>query len=554
MNALTYLLQVNLYLLLFYLFYLVLLHNDTFFRLNRFYLVGSGILSLFIPLLRADWIKELFVTEQVQQLAQIINTSVPQTNNITFTVIKAEEQPLLTATEWFWLIYGIVTLAFLINFLRKLYVLNKVLKKENKGHAFSFFNKISIDSELEGQETIMKHELVHAKQWHSADVIFFELFTAMNWFNPISYLYKNAIKNIHEFIADETAASTLESKSAYALLLVSNVFDTQPQQLTNSFYNQSLLKRRIIMLHKTKSRKTAILKYGLSVPLFAGMVIFSSATGAEAKIAEKFSTGLVPVIEGLKKVRLNTDEGLLKSAGEIVKTAGNIKKPFLVPKSEGIEPDQRIPQKTKAQIEKSNSSNIKSTPAEKLQKYLSDFFNDREQETKVGMTWFSFDVDEQKHADNFKIISSAGFAWEKELLQYLGTFKDTVGLTKGTYSFYQGFDPDEEKTIQSFKDKPTFAFGSSSRVIFNYITADETKKEAGKIVNYIKVDYLQDPVILVDGKEAAYTLTDSGFKLEEKIHPKKANIKIFKGQKAVEQYNESARKGLIVIKTEEGTQ
>lgn len=273
MNALTYLLQVNLYLLLFYLFYLVLLRHETFFRLNRFYLVGSGILALFIPLLRADWIKELFVTEQVKQLAQIVNTSIPQTDNITFTVIKAQEQPLFTSTEWFWLVYGIVTLVFLVNFLRKLYLLNKILKKGNKGQAFSFFNKIFVDNELEGQETIMKHELVHAKQWHSADVIFFELFTAMNWFNPVVYLYKNAIKNIHEFIADETAASTLENKSAYALLLVSNVFDTQPEQLTNSFYNQSLLKRRIIMLHKTKSRKVAILKYGLSVPLFAGMAL-----------------------------------------------------------------------------------------------------------------------------------------------------------------------------------------------------------------------------------------------------------------------------------------
>ncbi|WP_449435344.1 M56 family metallopeptidase [Pedobacter steynii] len=296
MNALTYLLQVNIYLFIFYLFYLILLRNETFFKMNRFYLVGSGMLALFIPLLRADWIKELFVTEQVQHLAQIVNTSVLQTDNITFTVIKAEEQPLFSPTEWFWLIYGIVTLIFLFNFLRRLYLLNKVLKKENKGQAFSFFNTISIDGELEGLETIMKHELVHAKQWHSADVIFFELFTAMNWFNPVVYGYKNAIKNIHEFIADETAASTLENKSAYALLLVSNVFNTQPQQLTNSFYNQSLLKRRIIMLHKTKSRKTAILKYGLSAPLFAGMVIFSSATGAEGKIITRITEKVAPFI------------------------------------------------------------------------------------------------------------------------------------------------------------------------------------------------------------------------------------------------------------------
>jgi hypothetical protein len=544
MNALIYLLQVNLYLLLFYLFYLAMLRNETFFKMNRFYLVGSALLSLCIPVIKTDWIKDLFITEKVQELTQSVTYTViaPRIEQLNIPSEIVQNQPWLTPVEWLWLIYVMVSLAFVFNFLGKLYGVSRILKTSFKGQAFSFFNKIAVDENMEGKETIVKHELVHARQWHSADVVFFEIFLAMNWFNPIAYLYRNAIKNIHEFIADDSAASTLEDRSAYALLLVSNVFNTQPQQLTNNFFNQSLLKRRIIMLHKTKSRQVAILKYGLSVPLFAGMLIFSSATGADAKIAEKISTGISPAIEGLKKTQLETDEKLLKQ-------------PALAKKSPAAKPDRLTPQITEAKAEKVKLPNDKSTPAGKLQEYIFSFFKDKPADTKLGRAWFSFDVDEQKHTGNFKIISSAGFSWEKELLQYLETFKDTVGLTKGTYSFYHGYDLDDEKTPLILKDKPKFAFGNSTTSIFHYITRDETKEEAGKIVNYVRVDYLKEPIILVDGKVAGYTITEMGFKLTETIYPKKAKITIFKGNKAVEQHNESARdKGLIVIKTGEGAE
>jgi hypothetical protein len=73
MNALMYLLQVNLYLLLFYSLYFVLLRNETFFKMNRFYLVGSALLSLAIPLVKLQWVKELFLGEQVFQVTQKIS-------------------------------------------------------------------------------------------------------------------------------------------------------------------------------------------------------------------------------------------------------------------------------------------------------------------------------------------------------------------------------------------------------------------------------------------------------------------------------------------------
>ncbi len=51
MNWWHYLILANLYLAMFYGFYLLLLRKETYFMLNRVYLVSAAILSFFIPLI-----------------------------------------------------------------------------------------------------------------------------------------------------------------------------------------------------------------------------------------------------------------------------------------------------------------------------------------------------------------------------------------------------------------------------------------------------------------------------------------------------------------------
>lgn len=287
MNALSYLIQVNIYLLLFYGLYYLMLRNETFFKMNRLYLVGSTLIAIAIPLLKAQWIKDFFVNKQIYEATQKVNTSLnevviyaPSPSGVIYLQPSNEISNALNlnTSDIFWIAYASVTTILLLNFFWKLYLIKRAIDKGSKSQAFSFFNKVIVDNQLKGNNTILDHEMVHVKQWHSLDVIYFELLTAFNWFNPIAFAYKKAIKNIHEFIADETAAGKLNDKTEYALLLVSNVFGTQTQELANSFYSDSMLKRRLIMLNKSKSRKIAILKYGFSVPLFAIMIIFSSAT------------------------------------------------------------------------------------------------------------------------------------------------------------------------------------------------------------------------------------------------------------------------------------
>ena len=125
---------------------------------------------------------------------------------------------------------------------------------------------------------IIVHEEVHARQWHSADVLLVELVMIINWFNPVVYFYRRAIKHIHEYIADQQALKTGADKKEYALLLLSQTFNTTAHQLVNPFYNHSLLKKRIMMIQKNRSQRIVLIKYVLSAPLFGLMLILSSAT------------------------------------------------------------------------------------------------------------------------------------------------------------------------------------------------------------------------------------------------------------------------------------
>src|SRR5699024_10687243 len=58
--------------------------------------------------------------------------------------------------------------------------------------------------------------------------------------------------------------------------LLSQVFRTSDVSFTNTFYKQSLIKKRIIMLQKTKSSRKSKFKYLLIIPLIACMLIFVS--------------------------------------------------------------------------------------------------------------------------------------------------------------------------------------------------------------------------------------------------------------------------------------
>ncbi|GAA4926345.1 TonB family protein [Mucilaginibacter defluvii] len=292
-----YLILANLYLGLFYGFYALLLRKETFFQLNRIYLVASATLSFLLPLIQANWVQNLFITQQVKTViynAPVIALQYTGTENDIVSIGHIIAYAYLAGL-----------LAFAIRFTWQLASLQRLIGKHTAG-AYSFFNKIRVSGELSEHDVVSAHEHVHARQWHSADVMLIELISIINWFNPVVYLYRKAVKHIHEFIADRQVIDAGADRAGYAMLLLNQTFNAPVHSLVNPFFNHSLLKQRIMMLQKNRSQRVKLLKYGLSAPLFVLMLILSSATINDNKT--------------VKAINKTAEKVLGKSVAEVVPT------------------------------------------------------------------------------------------------------------------------------------------------------------------------------------------------------------------------------------------
>ncbi|MBA4848857.1 M56 family metallopeptidase [Emticicia sp. BO119] len=273
MDFLFYLVQVNLYLILFYSFYRLVLFGETFHHLNRAYLIVSALLSFGIPLWYSEYVQSWFITKEINEVFYTLYDPsmilIRPTKGVSFTWANILEGLYIVGISIF-------TIRLVITLLQLIVVLKN--KDFEKFTAFSFFGYSFVDETLKKRDTILAHEHVHIQQLHSADVMIFEVIAILNWFNPVVYQYKKDIKHIHEFIADDIAAQNESSKADYAMLLFTQEFGLQPDQLTNRFFTHSTLKRRIQMLSKPRSRNIMLMKYGLAVPLFVLMLVLSSAT------------------------------------------------------------------------------------------------------------------------------------------------------------------------------------------------------------------------------------------------------------------------------------
>ncbi|WP_426669377.1 TonB family protein [Mucilaginibacter sp. McL0603] len=294
MNWLYYLAEANIYLGVFYLAYCLFLNRDTHYQLNRAYLIFSCIVSFILPVLQIGVLRPVKPAEHVNTInyarpvqAVKIITQEPQT--ITSTTAPVIEHHF-TLQDGLWYVYLIGAAVFLFMLFIKLYTLFKLTRnvqsvKEGKHRviyltgtdaAFSFFNYLFIGTNATGANTIIRHELVHIRQKHSADIIFLELLKIMNWFNPFVYLLQNSLKAVHEYIADEQTAAYETDALTYSSFLVSNTYGTGGSSITHSFFNYNLLKKRIIMLNQKRSGNLARLKYLVAIPICVALLCAST--------------------------------------------------------------------------------------------------------------------------------------------------------------------------------------------------------------------------------------------------------------------------------------
>jgi TonB family protein len=280
----TYLLESLAFQLVFLLAYDLFLKKETFFQWNRVYLLGTFALSVILP-----WVKIEALTTPMPQGLETTTVFLTQLDGVVLGPGVAEAS-LLERISWPYLVLGLGSLLATVWFAYKLVQIKRLRNKSAVEHyqeftkvtvpqstsAFSFFRDIFMGEEIQKdkEDNILAHELVHVKQWHSLDLLFFELARIVFWFNPLVYIYQHRVAELHEFIADERAVK--HNKAAHFEMLLSQAFHTQNISFVNQFFNRSLIKKRIVMLQKKKSKAVWQLKYVLLFPLVLGMLVYTS--------------------------------------------------------------------------------------------------------------------------------------------------------------------------------------------------------------------------------------------------------------------------------------
>lgn len=309
---LTYLLKVNLALILFYAFYRLFCTRDTFFRWRRFTQLAFWLIAWIYPLMNLqNWISEQAPMQEAVSYTQNIYaeafTVAPGSPSTTFSVFS---------TEMLLLIYlaGVAILGarFLIQ-LGIIYRLSRqsrkirvngtpvrLLKKDSG--PFSFFRWIfihpgTLENSLETEE-ILAHELTHVREWHSVDVLLSELNCIICWMNPFSWLLKREVRNNLEYLADHHVVATGHDTKTYQYHLLGLTHHKAAATLYNHF-NVLPIKKRITMMNKKRTKEIGRTKYLLFLPLAAMLMILSnieavarSTQHAYSKITETLSTAI----------------------------------------------------------------------------------------------------------------------------------------------------------------------------------------------------------------------------------------------------------------------
>jgi BlaR1 peptidase M56/Gram-negative bacterial TonB protein C-terminal len=289
-----YILQTIAFQLFFLIIYDLFLKKETFFNWNRAYLLVTALLSIVLPFIKVEQFKNVVPQQFIIRLPEVIIGNLTQTesslaieNNIESTSGFVFSWELFfglgIAIAFTVFMYKLLKIAFLIYKNPKYWQNNlRIVKLINSNAAFSFFHYVFLGEYInkEDQDAIINHESIHVRQKHTVDLLVFEIFRIVFWFNPLVYMYQNRVRILHEYIADAKAVKTLD-KSSYYENLLSQVFETKNVSFINTFYKQSLIKKRIIMLSKSKSKQIFKLKYVLFVPMVVAMLLYTSSNAQE---------------------------------------------------------------------------------------------------------------------------------------------------------------------------------------------------------------------------------------------------------------------------------
>ena len=175
-------------------------------------------------------------------------------------------------------------------------------------YSFLHYIIISVSDYERLRKPILAHEQAHIRLGHSWDLLLLEVVKAVQWFNPFVYLLGRDLKAVHEYEADNAVLNQGIDAKTYQLLLVTKAVGNRLQTLGNNLSHHSL-KKRIKMMHKTKSNRWMMTKAVVLPALMAlAVVAFAKPKVEEIPATEEITEPIVE--ESTTPPEVNTEVSL----------------------------------------------------------------------------------------------------------------------------------------------------------------------------------------------------------------------------------------------------
>jgi N-acetylmuramoyl-L-alanine amidase len=269
-----YLIKVCISITIIFLLYRLLFCRSTFFKLNRFYLLAGIIISFSIPWLNSP------IKVKTSDDGLTLHTVTPgffqDHGQALFSELSASKSinfDLMLKIVYF-SVFALLLLRSLISIYKIILMSRRFpFKKTGKSRIirmdqvlpFSFFNIIFLPRQA--HPIVLKHEKAHVVQFHWVDLLLTEAAFLILWFNPIMLLYRNAVKEQHEYLADDFVLNNGYKTETYLQCILQSISNKRPIGPISQF-NSNSLKKRILMMTKNKSSRKTKLFYLFSIPVF----------------------------------------------------------------------------------------------------------------------------------------------------------------------------------------------------------------------------------------------------------------------------------------------
>jgi beta-lactamase regulating signal transducer with metallopeptidase domain len=581
-NLLMYFAKVNGLIILFYLMYVVFLRKETFFVSNRWYFLTGLLLSLILPLItftKTIWVEPTPIPEYYENVIPI-----------TYNTIETHTQAPLDWTLILMSVYFVISILIilkigveLVSFFRRIQKQNKqkesnytLVDSNSAENPFSFFSYIVINKDMFTEEElqhILTHESIHVKQRHSFDVLIGKVFCAIFWVNPIIWLYRKAMLQNLEFIADNETFQQIENKYEYQKTLLKVVNHQHDLSITNQFY-QSLIKKRIVMLHTNQSNKKNVWKYATILPLLVGfMLLFQIETIAQVKESKIEKTKYEVYVNYSSILTKNSTD---KELRELEKTFSDEKFKLKISKvkrnkkgeiieiklsfDSGKTYNQILERKSTEPIDaikifiNSDKDDKKSVGFEEVSNVVSAKYVEDDETIEVETNSEGYTIDNMvKNGKKINLIingklqsatvkSKIPLDQEIDILKELDEkdLKSKYNIDKKDGEIYYELTTKKEKVIKEESKVASTGWGIS----FETETSN-SENLIEDIKEDTKIDY-QKALIILDGNEIVASELD-------KINPNKISSmsNFTTSKKLIEKYGEKAKYGVIIIESNE---